>query len=182
LLFPKQASDVYGLLHYGPEFELNLAVFFSAINLQVSGPSADWLRFTSFQGSDGQLDPHPTDILRLSVGKGALNALTSLSQRTKANYSQTIDEIISFVVNMNGGHSTITLQGFGKQTYDLKLMQTIAEQVGAVIVTQKLKTLNNRAIQEITTWTDADENTAAGLVATLLSTSTCPSMNAGRLG
>jgi hypothetical protein len=104
---------VYGLLHYGPEFALNLAVFFSTINLQISGPSADWLRFTSFQGSDGQLDPHPTDILRLSVAKGAISSLKSLSQSTRANYSKSIDEIINFVVNMNGGHTTITLQGNG---------------------------------------------------------------------
>lgn len=162
------ASDVYGLLHYGPEFELNLAIFFAAINLQINGPSADWLRFTSYSGSDGQLDPHPTDILRLSVGKGALNALTNLSASSKAGYSEIIDEIINFVVSQNGGHTTITLQGFGKQTYDLKLMQSIAEQVGAVIVTTKLRALNGRSIQDITTWSQDDEKTAQTLVPILL--------------
>lgn len=174
----RQASDVYGLLHYGPEFELNLAVFFSAINLQISGPSADWLRFTSFAGSDGQLDPHPTDILRLSVSKGALNALTTLSSASKASYSQLIDEIINFVVAQNGGHSTITLQNFGKQVYDLKLMQSIAEQVGAVIVTKRLSALKGLTIQDITTWSQDDELTAQRLVPLLLSTrSSKPALN-----
>lgn len=86
---PIQGSDVYGTLHYGPQFTLNLAFFFSALNLLAGGRDGDWLRFTTGQ-RNGRLGVHPTDILRVSLGVGVLKGLRGLSDATKQQYTRVL--------------------------------------------------------------------------------------------
>src|SRR4051812_34250256 len=87
------ASDVYGVLNIGPTFGLNLAVFFAALNATFSGSSKAELRTASGADNAGNLDPHPTDILRIDLIRGALDSLVSLSQQSRADYDAALDAL-----------------------------------------------------------------------------------------
>ncbi len=103
----------------------------------------------------------------MSIGIGAIKALSSLSDETKQKYLIVLNDILTFIV---GSHTTVTLQGKG--TYDLKMMQSVAEDVGRAIVTTKLKTLKNNSLQDIITYADADEEITLSLVQKVLSKTT----------
>lgn len=158
----ESASDAYGTLLYGPSFVLNLSFFFSALNLQVSRTpnDAEWLRTISYTGPDGELDPHPTDILRLSLGIGVVRALKGLSMETKEKYIKLIEDLLGFLAPASKV-TQIELQGMGK--FPIKMMQDIAEEVGELIVTAELDCLKGHSIQDLITWADLDENIAVCL-------------------
>jgi len=175
------ASDIYGLLNIGPTFALNLAFFFASFRAPPGslGPNDPPL-LSSESGFDPndpaqELDPHPTDILRLSLAIGAIQSLPGLSTAARNAYIADLRNVISLCA---GGNDTITLVGnvFPNRTLRLPLqlevplapMQAAAEQVGQLIVSAQLQTLDGHAIQEIETWDDPDE-AAAQHVAQLIS-------------
>ncbi len=100
----------------------------------------------------------------MSVGIGAIKELTTLSDETKQKYLVVLNDILKFIV---GTHTTVTLEGQG--TYDLKMMQDVAEAVGKIIVTAKLNSFKNNSIQDIITYTDEDEEITQSLVKKVLS-------------
>eukprot|EP01089_Gocevia_fonbrunei_P016948 TRINITY_DN537_c0_g1_i1.p1 TRINITY_DN537_c0_g1~~TRINITY_DN537_c0_g1_i1.p1 ORF type:complete len:475 (-),score=108.19 TRINITY_DN537_c0_g1_i1:42-1466(-) len=157
------ASDVYGTLFYGPHFTLNLAFFFSAMNLQ-SGET-QWMR-TDSSAFGGQLDPHPTDVLRLAVGVGVIKNLVGLSEETKKKYVDRIEEIRDFIV---GDKKTVKIDTIGE--FPMDKMMEVAERVGGIIATAPLKCFNGKNIQDISTWNDLEES-VAGDIAVKLDTDT----------
>lgn len=146
----ESASDIYGTLVYGPHFTLNLAFFFAVLNLQAG--SKQWMRTKSYADPYGRLDPHPTDILRLSIGVGVVTALTQFSADNKAKYVAMIKQIIEFV---RGDETEIEIDGMGK--FPMAKMQEIAEKVGRIVATRSLNHFRGKSVQDIDTWTDAEE-------------------------
>ena len=170
------SADVYGLLNCGPEFELNLAAFFGALNARATGgvPSLRMESGFSDGDSDQILDPHPTDILRLSLGVGVIQSLSGLSSVSKSSYIEQITEIGKLL----GNGDTVTIAGNipasdnTLQPFQVKLpldfMHQAAISVGGFIASAKLKALNGHSIQDIETWDDADEARAQSVKAALL--------------
>jgi hypothetical protein len=173
----ESASDIYGLLNIGPTFAHNLGVFFAAMNGRASG-GPPRIRASSRPDARGILDPHPTDLLRLDLAIGAVQALQHLSSSVRTRYA---NELRQLSVLLGGGARTITLQGnlpidgtrAIRLNHQLPLadMQAAARRVGALIATARLKALGNHSIQDIETWDDADESVAA-TIATALSRGT----------
>jgi hypothetical protein len=180
------ASDVYGILNIGPQFAFNLAAFFAALTSSPPGGSGAppfTLRNSSGFSADDPaqlLDPHPTDVLRLSVAKGVVSNLVSLSAATRNSYAAAIDDLITAVL---GGATDIELVGRVPVTRDRAIpvqqklplagMQQAAFKVGQLIATSKLTTFatsgnsNGRSIQDIETWDDSDDATAAAITAAI---------------
>jgi hypothetical protein len=171
----ESASDIYGVLNIGPTFGHNLGVFFAALNA-VGGGTAGPPRIRTTSGPDerGTLDPHPTDLLRLDLIIGAVGALSGLAQATRTRY---VNELRQLSVLLGGGAKTIGLQGVlpldgsraVRLNHSLPLadMQAAARRVGAFIVTSKLRALGNHSIQDLETWDDADEATAATIASAI---------------
>lgn len=163
------ASDVFGVLNIGPSFGLNLAVFFGALNAQAQKPQGQAPILRSQSGSDenGDLDPHPTDILRLHLILGAVESLQALSQDQRSAYAEDLLELADMCAP---NVSTIRLQGtvLGgpgvrvpvNVTLPFDEMQKTARRVGSFIATARLNSLGGHSIQELETWDDADEEVA----------------------
>jgi hypothetical protein len=171
------AADIYGVMNVGPMFGHNLAVFFSALNSQAAKSNTPSLRTQSgFDPSDPQqlLDPHPTDLLRLSLVKGAVQSLTGLAKGTIANYSADFDALAELCapdakqIDIAGN----LLLGPGQRvpvqaSFPLADMQAAAFKAGAFIATAKFNALSQHSIQDIETWDDLDEQTAQSIATAL---------------
>lgn len=164
------ASDVYGIMNIGPSFGANLAVFFTALIAQGSKSDSPVLRSTSGAGADGQLDPHPTDLLRLHLAIGAIQSLAQLDQAIRDSYVQDLQNLADWC---SGGATTIELQGsltIGtgvsrplRVSLPIGSIQAAASQVGQFIATSKFAALGGHSIQEIETWDDNDEAAAKAI-------------------
>jgi hypothetical protein len=180
------AADIYGILNVGPVFGHNLAVFFAALNAEGSKTKKISLRtFSGFDPNDPDktLDPHPTDLLRLSLAQGVIENLAGLSGSARTAYSADMDSLIQIcapgatniqivgVMHLGPG-TRIPIQG----TFPLADMQKTAFAVGKFIVTEKFKALGNHSIQDIETWDDKDEQTALGIAAALKANSSVVGM------
>jgi nucleoside phosphorylase len=164
------AADVYGVLNMGPEFGFNLALLlcvFIGIARGCDPAAPPVLRTDSGPDGRGVLDPHPTDILRLSLIQGATETLTGLSFSTCQNWMARLGDLAQTlahdarVVKLTGyarvpGGESMSFDGF----LPLSRLQDAARRIGAMIATARLKSLDGRSIQEIETWDDADENAA----------------------
>lgn len=164
------ASDVYGVLNIGPSFGPNLAVFFATLNAEGTKTQVPRLRTQSgFDPRDPQkaLDPHPTDILRLSLVQGVVESLQGLSQTSRAAYS---DDLAALAKILAPDATSVDIAGYlllgpgvripVQESVPLADMQKVARQVGAYIATARLEALSNHSIQDIETWDDPDEQTA----------------------
>ncbi len=162
------ASDVYGVMNIGPEFGLNLVAFFTALWERIKPTGNPTLRTSS--GPDprsGVLDPHPTDILRPYLIKGAIEALQALSAARRTQYADDLETLAQITA---GGAATVEIQGLVptgpsvglrfNASLPIDLMQTAAQHVGSLIATGALQALGGNSIQALETWDDTDEDTA----------------------
>jgi hypothetical protein len=167
------AADIYGVMNIGPMFGHNLAVFFAALNAEATKSNTPSLRTQSgFDPRDPQklLDPHPTDILRLSLIQGAVQSLTGLAKNTIANYSA---DYVALAKLCAPGASKIDIAGnllLGPGTrvpvqasFPMADMQDAAFRAGAFIATARFNALSQHSIQDIETWSDLDEQTAQSI-------------------
>ncbi|MFM0336868.1 phosphorylase family protein [Paraburkholderia fungorum] len=173
------AADIYGVLNIGPSFGLNLALLLTIFIGQMRGLSpadAPTLRTDSGADDRGVLDPHPTDILRLSLIQGAVEALTSLTLSTRQAYS---DHLANLAHELAPTAREVNLTGYARvpsgesMSFDgflpLSTLQESARSVGAMIATARLQALGGSSIQDIETWDDADENAAVTMAGRLAS-------------
>ncbi len=169
-------ADVYGLLNAGPAFAFNLAAFLSTLLSQIpqSGVAVPNLRTASGADERGQLDVHPTDILRIHLAIGVIERLAGLNQDTRNQYIANLQTLAQLCA---GGTTTVTLSGTllvlntGSlqldNSFPLDQMQQAARQAGGFIATAKLQSLNNHSIQDIETWDDPDEAVAQSIAGKL---------------
>jgi hypothetical protein len=111
----------------------------------------------------GALDPHPTEILRVYLGIGAIEALWMLSSDVRRRYVAELETIAKLCAQ---GETEIELAGdvpFRDTRIQIRRRVPLAEwaqaarQVGGLVVTTRLNALGNNRIQEIETWDDVDE-------------------------
>jgi hypothetical protein len=171
------ASDIYGLLNMGPTFSTSLAALLGVFLHDPKAPEArPTMRTASGRDGSGQLDVHPTDILRYSVAQGAIESLGGLSEARRRAYLDDLDQLIKLGAE---GADAIELEGmarsyagrvidFGTRSIAIADMQAAARKVGAYIATTKLHALGGRSIQDIETWDDADDQVALSIGAKLL--------------
>ncbi|MBI3658095.1 MAG: hypothetical protein HY232_16965 [Acidobacteria bacterium] len=171
------AADIYGVMNVGPTFGHNLAVFFSALNAQAQKSNTPSLRTQSgFDPNDPQklLDPHPTDLLRLSLIRGAVETLTGLAKASITGYSTDFNALAQICapgatkIDIAGN----VLLGPGQRvpvqaSFPLADMQDAAFKAGQFIATAKFNALSGHSIQEIETWNDLDEQTAQSIAAAM---------------
>jgi hypothetical protein len=171
------ASDIYGLLNMGPMFSASLAALL-AVFLRDPQDAAPHPAMRSASGKDrgGQLDVHPTDILRYSVAQGVIENLAGLSSARRQAYLDEIDQLVAFCGN---GADAIELDGAVRsfsgrvieldgRSFAIADMQAAARKVGAHVATARLNALGGRSIQDIETWDDSDDRTALAIGAKLL--------------
>lgn len=170
------AADTYGVLNMGPTFGFNLAMLLSVFIGQFAKPPAKKPGLRNASGADetNAMDVHPTDLLRLALVQGVIQASPGLSPSTRDSYVSQISALTNSLAN---GATTIELTGqatgiTGKsmnfqQSYPLDLMQSAARKVGAMIATTPLAALGDHSIQDIETWDDGDENTAVRIAGRL---------------
>ena len=164
-------ADVYGLLNMGPSFAFNLVALFSGLlgGGKSSGPQ---LRTnTGPVDAQGNLDPHPTDILRMGLAMGAIDSLSGLAPKTRASYNEAIQRLaeicagsatqvkIEGIVTLGSAHLPLS------STQPLKTMMAAARKVGALIASTKLKSLGGHGIQQLETWDNGDEQIATRIEA-----------------
>ncbi|HEY0543919.1 MAG TPA: hypothetical protein VGC91_00870 [Pyrinomonadaceae bacterium] len=167
------ASDIFGVLNVGPAFGLNLAAFFGALNAQARKPKGHepTLRTQSGADTQGNLDPHPTDLLRLHLIIGAVESLKGLSQQRRDAYSADLMKLaqicapgakrIELQGNILGGPGVrIPVNLVGPNALPISVMQNSARRVGSFIATATLTSLGKHSIQDLETWDDSDEDTA----------------------
>lgn len=173
------AADVYGLLNIGPVFVLNQSAFFAAFRNRGDGLPIPSLGTRSGVAPSSPnplaLDPHPTDILRLHLAIGVIENLKDLSPQTRTSYINQLEQVAILCAR---GSNTIEIQGEVALTSDVWIpidtqrplsdMQQSARQVGTYLATAKLQALDDHSIQDIETWSDADEVTAQLIMAALL--------------
>lgn len=176
------AADVYGVLNMGPYFGYNLALLLSvfiAQGLAAGRPSNSnsppTLRCQSGSASDGSLDVHPTDILRLALVQGAVESLIRLNVSARQAHSRDLSHLSTL---LSAGASQVELSGFVRvrnglstdlqRSVSLDAMQDAARQVGHMIATTPLAALSGHAIQDIETWDDGDENAALAIAGRLV--------------
>lgn len=160
------SADVYALMNMGPAFILGALAFFSAY-LSQSDRKITVPRVRTDSGVVGKtLDPHPTDVLRIGVAQGAINALTSLSPSTRQKYIQLLDDVTALVapgvthVSLNGNFNIQADDNYVARvqgTYKLTQMMQVAQQVGEYVAGATFKNLSNQSIQAIETWDNEDE-------------------------
>jgi len=170
-------SDVYGLLNVGPSFGANLAMLLSVFIAQAgkTNDATPKMRTTSGPDEQGYLDPHPTDILRLSLAQGVISSLKGLTPAVGKRYNSQLDGLIALLAP---NATTIELQGFARvssgrsinfnDSYSLDDMQLSARNVGAYIANSAFDALAGHSIQDIETWDDGDESAAAHIASALL--------------
>jgi hypothetical protein len=157
-------ADIFGVLNAGPALVANLAAFFAAINRRVNADVPfPGLRMRSGALRSGALDPHPTEILRIYLGIGAIEALWMLSSDVRRRYVSELEAIAKLCAQ---GETEIDLAGdlpFRDTRIQIRRRVALAEwaqaarQVGGLVVTTRLNALGNNRIQEIETWDDVDE-------------------------
>lgn len=160
-------ADIYGLLNLGPAFVPNLAAFIGALNARGSGGAPSLRVMSGFAQDDPKriLDVHPTDILRLHLGIGAIESLSGLSAAARSAYIQQISDLAGRL----GSGDTVRIAGYiaggGSSSLQplqadipLPFLQQAARSVGGYIATAKLAALKGQSIQDIETWDDADED------------------------
>lgn len=168
------ASDVYGLLNIGPAFALNLAAFLAGRRM-ADDPArpAPWLEVQSGGDPSVDLDVHPTDLLRLHVAIGVVENLVGLSGRRIGEYARILRAIAdrcaanAWQIVEPASRRKVVIRGrveVGRDRWvplDLRLdvaeAAESARRVGAYIASTRLGALNNRTIQDVETWDDADE-------------------------
>jgi nucleoside phosphorylase len=171
------AADVYGVLNVGPMFGFNLALLLAVFVGQINGldpvapPS---LRTDSGADERGVLDPHPADILRLSLVQGAVEALARLAPSTRQTY---VNRLAGLAHMLAPEARVVGLTGYARvpsgesMSFDGSLpiatLQESARAIGGMIASVRLAALDGRAIQEIETWDDADENAAVTMAGRL---------------
>jgi len=172
------AADTYGVLNMGPTFGFNLGMLVAVFIGQFSKPPArkPGLRNASGAGDSPAMDVHPTDLLRLALVQGVIQASPGLSQSTRDSY---VTQITALANALGNGATTIELTGqatgvSGKsmnfqQAYPLGMMQAAARKVGTMIATTPLNALGGDSIQDIETWDDSDENAAVKIAGRLQS-------------
>ncbi len=170
------AADVYGVLNVGPSFGYNLAMLLAVFIGQFKKPAAKTPSLRTISGADesGALDVHPTDILRLSLVQGVVEALSGLSPSTRSQYITGLSRLSQ---TLAPGASTVELVGLARvrngksmnfqQAVRLDQIQEAARQVGAMIATSAFDALDGHSVQDIETWDDADENTAVTIAGRL---------------
>jgi hypothetical protein len=180
------AADVYGVLNMGPAFAPSLAAFLAAfrshIKTDIKGeprPAKPVVAVEASprdnEGGDDTLEDHPVDILRFYLMLGAIETMAKLDAATRADYVAAIEDIARLV---GGGASTIHLEGqvrFGsgqpipvKADMPLTDAADAARKIGRMIATRRFKALDDRGIQDIETWDDADEAAAQAISARIL--------------
>jgi hypothetical protein len=171
------AADVYGVLNVGPAFAPNMAAYFSAVGARGTIVPPKLRMETRYRPGDPNmvLDPHPTDILRLHLIAGAVDASAQLSLTTRAEHLRIIEDL----ANLLATGSTVKIKGSIPIDRDhfqmleleapLGLLQQMARTLGAYIATTKLDSLNGHSIQEIETWDDSDESRSQAVKDALLS-------------
>jgi hypothetical protein len=171
------AADIYGVMNIGPVFGHNLAVYFAALNAEATKTKVPVLRTESGfdpRDPDKSLDPHPTDLLRLSLVQGAVENLRGLSQASRDQYAADFDALgklcapkattIDIAGNMLLGPGVRVPV---ERSFPLSDMRVAAFEVGKFIATATLKALGNHSLQDIETWNDPDEQTALQITAAL---------------
>jgi hypothetical protein len=139
-------ADVFGVLNIGPAFAVSLGACLAAYR-----PDKMLGREIGFW-NDLPLDEHPLDVLRMSVARGVTGSLTSLNDKTKANWIAEIDDAIN--VGTGGDINRGTWNG---TPIDLTEYKDNAIAIGHYIATTKLTALGGQSIQAIETWCDKDE-------------------------
>lgn len=168
-------ADVYGVLNIGPTFGINLAAFFAALNAAFHPSPTPVLRTASgHPPNSNDLDPHPTDILRLDLARGVVDSLTGLSQATRDSYTAALDEVSALC---GGDADFIVLQGVVRtengsgirlnNRLPMAPMKAAARTVGAFIATARFDALGGKSIQDIETWDNPDELAAQAVRAAL---------------
>jgi hypothetical protein len=167
-------ADIYGVLNSGPAFPANLAAFFSALN-HLAHPERPLPHLRSKSGPNGvgDLDPHPTDILRIHLAIGVIGNLRQLSPELRKRAVAELTEIANACAQ---GATEIEIEG-AVPVRDTKLRihvkvplaewQEAARDVGALVVDTRLHALGGHSIQDIDTWDDLDEENAERIRAAL---------------
>ncbi len=167
------SADVFGVLNVGPSLGLSTALLLSVFvpKLESKNPKQPALRHVSEVISDGNLDEHPTDILRLAVIEGAVGALRDLSPAIRQSYSRQLSELgealvpkaakikLAGTAHAKSNRARIHKKKFN-DTVPLARMQAAARLVGAMIATHPFAALDGHSIQDIETWDDTDEKAA----------------------
>jgi len=168
-------ADVYGLLNIGPTFAFNLAAFFSALRskTQAGGFPIPKISMQSVSRADSPLDVHPTDILRIHLAIGVVQALGGLASAKRTAYVADLHQLAGLcatgdTVEISG---YAVLDGGDAVQFDasvaLPRLQETARKVGGYIATANLAALGKHSIQDIETWDDADEARAEAIRAAL---------------
>lgn len=168
-------ADVYGLLNVGPMFAIDLAALLSTMLARTpqSGVRIPALRTDSCWG-DGLIDPHAVDLLRIHLALGVTESLTELGGATRQSYVQALTDLSAVCAE---GATTVTIQGVVSlsgvasvqlaETRPLAEMQEGARQIGRWLATVSLDALAGHCLQDLETWSDADEATAQSIAARL---------------
>jgi hypothetical protein len=167
----ESAADVYGLLNMGPAFAFNLAALFSGLLGGGKGGGPQMRLQSGASDAQGNLDPHPTDILRMGLAMGVIDSLSGLSAKTRAEYISSLQQVVDICA---GSNKEVKIEGIItlgplhlpiSTSQPLKDMMKSARTVGKLIATAKLDTLNGRGIQQLESWDDGDEQVAARIEA-----------------
>jgi hypothetical protein len=180
------AADVYGVLNMGPSFPLNLAGLLAAfrgrinVDLRHQPRPAQPLVSTradprDHEHGDDKMDDHPIDLLRFYLAAGVIETMTKLNAGKRADYVADVEAVAKAVA---GDATEISVKGLVeishddwmpiKKTMKLSDAAAAARQVGKIIATGQFKALNNRCIQDIETWDDADEEIAQSIAGQIL--------------
>lgn len=157
-------ADVYGILNVGPTFGSIVAAHHAARRNRPEGGGLGIPKVSmwSVRTSDGTLDDHPTEILRIHLAIGVVESLRGLGPAERKAYVAHLKRLAALCASGNlvviTGPARV---GRNKAVIDARVplgkMQQAARRVGKYIATVKLKALDNHAIQDIETWDDADE-------------------------
>lgn len=154
------AADVYGLLNLGPAFAFNLAAFLTAFRA-ATGSS---LQTAAGSQPGGDLDVHPVDVLRLHVAAGVIESLIDLDpQHVEAHLA----DLQALIDHCGGGSGKMSVDGYVeidrhrwvllRQSMPMAEAAAAARRVGAYLATTRLSALGNHRVQDVETWTNADE-------------------------
>jgi hypothetical protein len=180
------AADVYGALNMGPAFIFNLTAFLAAFRARIAvtvhhkpRPAKPVVSTEAHprdaEHGDNKMDDHPIDILRLHLAAGAIEAMTALSAKKRADYVAGVEALAEAVA---GGAKEVTIEGIIdvgpadripiKAAIPMSEAAAAARQVGKMIATKPFKALNGHSIQDIETWDDTDEASAEAIAALIL--------------
>jgi hypothetical protein len=147
------AADVYGLLNIGPSFAIGLGAWLKATK---KPPAIDTsVRFVAGRPDDS----HPVDLLRLYLLKGATDALPNFG-KSKEGWVKEIERAIKSAAPGVEDINLYYTDPLSPQPRPLKELGQDAEKIGAAIVTKQLCSLHRRAISDIETWGEEDEQRA----------------------